>query len=65
MGFILVLIAVLFVFSVFLYLSIHELICVYRNPFPLFCNEDKRFGEIFVDKEKEYKTRSILKDMEI
>ena len=37
---------------------LHEVICIYKNPFPLFKNKDKRFGEI--DK---YQTRSILKDI--
>ncbi|MCH5343385.1 MAG: hypothetical protein J1E64_05040 [Acetatifactor sp.] len=41
-----------------IYAAFSEMICIYRNPFPLFRNKDKRFGEI--DK---YKTRSILKDM--
>lgn len=44
-------------------LSIYELICVYRNPFPVFRNSDKRLAEIYKDKNRSYKTRSILKDM--
>lgn len=47
----------------FLSLSVYELLCVYRNPFPLFHNGDRRLGEILKDKSKTYKTRSILKDI--
>lgn len=47
----------------FIFIAIYELLCVYRNPFPLFQNGDKRLGEILNDKNKSYKTRSILKDM--
>lgn len=46
---------------IFLYLLVKELLCSYRNPFPLFRNGDKRFNEI-MNNAKEYKTRSILKD---
>lgn len=52
------------IFIIFIYLSVHELLCVYRNPFPLFHNGDKRFGEVLADKTKNIKTRSILKDIE-
>ncbi len=64
MSFIIGLLIVLFIFTIFIYLSLHELLCVYRNPFPLFHNGDKRFGEVFADKTKDFKTRSILKDVE-
>lgn len=35
-----------------------EVICISRNPFPLFHNKDKRFKEI-----EKKKTRSILQDI--
>lgn len=54
--------AVLIVF-ILIFLGIKEIICTYRNPFPLFRNGDKRFSEILLDKTKDYKTRSILKDI--
>lgn len=54
--------AVLVIF-ILIFLGIHEIICTYRNPFPLFRNGDKRFSEILKDKTKDYKTRSILKDI--
>lgn len=44
-------------------LLIYDLVCVYRNPFPSFRNSDKRLAEIYKDKNRSYKTRSILKDM--
>ena len=37
---------------------LNEVICIYKNPFPLFRNKDKRFGMI-----NKHITRSILKDM--
>lgn len=41
----------------------HEVLCVYRNPFPLFTNNnEKRFHEIVADRSKDYKIRSLLKD---
>lgn len=43
---------------VFIYAAWREVLCVMRNPFPLFHNSDKRFEKI----EKE-KTRSIIEDM--
>lgn len=42
-----------------LYCAWKEVLCIYRNPFPVFHNGDKRFSEI-----KKYMTRSILKDIE-
>ena len=48
---------------VFLFLVWKEVLCIYRTPFPLFCNGDKRFAEIVDKKEENYKTRSILKDI--
>lgn len=64
MSFIIGLLIVLFIFAVFIYLSLHELLCVHKNPFPLFHNGDKRFSEVFADKTNDFKTRSILKDIE-
>ncbi len=64
MIFVIELLSGLLVFAIFIYLSLYELVCVYRNPFPLFHNGDKRFGEVFADKTKNFKTRSILKDVE-
>lgn len=63
MNFIVVLLITLAISVFFLYLSLHELICVYRNPFPLFHNGDDRLSEVLNNKNINYKTRSILKDM--
>lgn len=49
--------------SLLLYFAIREMFCKYRNPDPLFCNGDKRFKEIIENKDKDYKTRSFLKDI--
>lgn len=50
--------------SVFIGLSVNEAICSYRNPYPLFTdNSDKKFNELLKDKNKQYKTRSILEDL--
>lgn len=50
---------VILVISITLFLGVlNEVICIYKNPFPLFRNKDKRFGEI-----AKRTTRSILKDM--
>lgn len=47
------------IFALFiLYFAWKEVLCVYRNPFPVFHNGDKRFREI-----EKCTTRSILKDM--
>lgn len=54
---------ILLISLVLILLAFNEFICSYRNPFPLFDNSDKRFSEIFLNKEKNYKTRSILKDI--
>lgn len=43
-----------------LYLAYKEILCVYRNPFPLFANGTKKFSEI-----QKKPTRSILKDIHI
>lgn len=56
-----IIIGVIFIIIIFfiLYFTGKEILCVYRNPFPVFHNGDKRFRDI-----KKYKTRSILKDIE-
>lgn len=41
-----------------LYSAWKEVLCVFRNPFPVFQNGDKRFSEI-----EKHVTRSILKDI--
>lgn len=64
MSFILELAVLAFIFIIFIGLSVHELLCVYRNPFPLFHNGDKRFSEVLADRNKDFKTRSILRDIE-
>lgn len=64
MSFIFGLTVLVFIFITFIYFSVHELLCVYRNPFPLFHNGDKRFGEVLADRTKDFKTRSILRDIE-
>ena len=49
--------------ALFAYAAWHEVLCAYRNPFPLFCNNDeKRFHEIVADRSRDYKTRSLLAD---
>lgn len=42
--------------------GIYEVVCTLRNPYPLFDNSDKRLSELLRDKNKKYKTHSILKD---
>lgn len=41
-----------------LYGAWKEVLCVYRNPFPLFCGGDKRFRDI-----RKSPTRSMLRDL--
>ena len=54
---------VVFISCVFMYAFVREAVCAYRNPYPLFHNGDKKIKELLTDKTKEYKTRSILKDI--
>lgn len=56
-------ITVLLISGIFSFLFIDEAICSYRNPYPLFHNGDKKIKELLKNKEKEYKTRSILDDI--
>lgn len=57
LGLIILLVGLLLIYFVW-----REVICIYRNPFPLFHNGDKRFSEIVKYKGKKYVTRSVLKD---
>lgn len=48
--------------GVLFYMGIKEIICTYRNPYPLFNNSDKRLSQLLQDKNKSYRTRFILKE---